>query len=177
MSGKIPCGPPFSRDPVDLVQPAPAAATVPPPVVLREISPLVRPARARVPLLLREAAPGAGRWAQAEELGDGSDALVAAGAGAGLPALRPRRERRRGGVEEVHHRRPGWRDVVAGVPLRLAGVQHDLVSGVANWSKSRFVVDFRNLLFGRDFDLSFSKGYSLMKNFNYEVYFTAKCDT
>ena len=39
-------------------------------------------------------------------------------------------------------------------------------SGVANWSKSRFVVDFRNLLFGRDFDLSFSKGYSLMKFFN-----------
>ena len=40
------------------------------------------------------------------------------------------------------------------------------VSGVANWSKIRFVVDFRNLLFGRDFDLSFSKGYSLMKFFN-----------
>ena len=39
-------------------------------------------------------------------------------------------------------------------------------SGVANWSKIGFVVDFRNLLFGRDFDLSFSKGYSLMKYFN-----------
>ena len=39
-------------------------------------------------------------------------------------------------------------------------------SGVANWSKIRFVVDFRNLLFGRDFDLSFSKGYSLMNFFN-----------
>jgi hypothetical protein len=39
-------------------------------------------------------------------------------------------------------------------------------SGVANWSKIRFVVDFRNLLFGRDFDLSFSKGYSRMKFFN-----------
>ena len=39
-------------------------------------------------------------------------------------------------------------------------------SGVANWSKICFVVDFRNLLFGRDFDLSFSKGYSLMKFFN-----------
>jgi hypothetical protein len=31
---------------------------------------------------------------------------------------------------------------------------------VTIWSKSRFVVDFRNLLFGRDFDLSFSKSYS-----------------
>ena len=39
-------------------------------------------------------------------------------------------------------------------------------SGVTIWSKIRFVVDFRNLLFGRDFDLSFSKGYSLMKFFN-----------
>jgi hypothetical protein len=39
-------------------------------------------------------------------------------------------------------------------------------SGVTIWSKSRFVVDFRNLLFGRDFDLSFSKGYGLMKFFN-----------
>jgi hypothetical protein len=50
-------------------------------------------------------------------------------------------------------------------------------SGVANWSKIGFVVDFRNLLFGRDFDLSFSKDYSLMKIFNYEGHFTAKCDT
>ena len=41
-----------------------------------------------------------------------------------------------------------------------------LGSGVAIWSKSRFAVDFRNLLFGREFDLSFSKGYSLMKLFN-----------
>jgi hypothetical protein len=39
-------------------------------------------------------------------------------------------------------------------------------SGVTIWSKIRFVVDFRNLLFARDFDLSFSKGYSLMKFFN-----------
>jgi hypothetical protein len=39
-------------------------------------------------------------------------------------------------------------------------------SGVTIWSKVPFVVDFRNLLFGRDFDLSFSKGYSLMKIFN-----------
>jgi hypothetical protein len=39
-------------------------------------------------------------------------------------------------------------------------------SGVTIWIKIRFVVDFRNLLFGRDFDLSFSKGYSLMKFFN-----------
>ena len=51
------------------------------------------------------------------------------------------------------------------------------VSGVAHWSKIGFVVDFRNLLFGCDFDLSFSKDYSLMKIFNYEVDFTAKCDT
>ena len=50
-------------------------------------------------------------------------------------------------------------------------------SGVANWSKIGFVVDFRNLLFGCDFDLSFSKDYSLMEIFNYEVDFTAKCDT
>jgi hypothetical protein len=50
-------------------------------------------------------------------------------------------------------------------------------SGVAIWSKIGFVVDFRNLLFGCDFDLSFSKDYSLMKMFNYEVDFTAKCDT
>ena len=50
-------------------------------------------------------------------------------------------------------------------------------SGVTIWSKSRFVVDFRNLLFGCDFDLSFSKGYSLMKISNYEADFTAKCDT
>jgi hypothetical protein len=39
-------------------------------------------------------------------------------------------------------------------------------SGVTIWSEIRFVVDFRNLLFGRDFDLSFSKGYSLMKFLN-----------
>ena len=52
-----------------------------------------------------------------------------------------------------------------------------LASGVTIWSKIRFVVDFRNLLFGRDFDLSFSKGYSLMKIFNYEADFMAKCDT
>ena len=39
-------------------------------------------------------------------------------------------------------------------------------SGVTIWSKIGFVVDFRNLLFGRDFDVSFSKGYSLMKFFN-----------
>ena len=51
------------------------------------------------------------------------------------------------------------------------------VSGVAIWSKIGFVVDFRNLLFGCDFDLSFSKGYSLMKIFNYEADFMAKCDT
>ena len=50
-------------------------------------------------------------------------------------------------------------------------------SGVTIWSKIDFVVDFRNLLFGCDFDLSFSQGYSLMKIFNYEVDFTAKCDT
>ena len=50
-------------------------------------------------------------------------------------------------------------------------------SGVAIWSKIGFVVDFRNLLFGCDFELSFSKDYSLMKIFNYEVDFTAKCDT
>ena len=60
--------------------------------------------------------------------------------------------------------------------LRQVVLPH-LVSGVANWSKIGFVVDFRNLLFGRDFDLSFSKDYSLMKIFNYEVDFTAKCDT
>jgi hypothetical protein len=53
----------------------------------------------------------------------------------------------------------------------------EFLSGVTIWSKSRFVVDFRNLLFGCDSDLSFSKGYSLMKNFNYEANFTAKCDT
>ena len=52
-----------------------------------------------------------------------------------------------------------------------------LVSGVAIWSKIGVVVDFRNLLFGCDFDLSFSKNYSLMKIFNYDVDFTAKCDT
>ena len=51
------------------------------------------------------------------------------------------------------------------------------VSGVTIWSKIDFVVDFRNLLFGGDFDLSFSEGYSLMKIFNYEADFTAKCDT
>jgi hypothetical protein len=39
-------------------------------------------------------------------------------------------------------------------------------SGATIWSKIRFVVDFRNLLFGRDFDLSFSKDYSLMKFVN-----------
>jgi hypothetical protein len=39
-------------------------------------------------------------------------------------------------------------------------------SGVSIWNNICFVVDFRNLLFGRDFDLSFSKGYSLMKFFN-----------
>jgi hypothetical protein len=50
-------------------------------------------------------------------------------------------------------------------------------SGVAIWNKIGFVVDFRNLLFGGDFDLSFSKGYSLMKIFKYEADFTAKCDT
>jgi hypothetical protein len=50
-------------------------------------------------------------------------------------------------------------------------------SGVAIWSKIGFVVDFRNLLLGCDFDLSFSKDYSLMKIFNNEVDFTAKCDT
>jgi hypothetical protein len=50
-------------------------------------------------------------------------------------------------------------------------------SGVTFCSKIDFVVDFRNLLFGRDFDLSFSKGYSLMKIFNHEVDFTAKYDT
>jgi hypothetical protein len=52
-----------------------------------------------------------------------------------------------------------------------------LQSGVANWNEIGFVVDFRNLLFGCDFDLSFSKDDSLMKIFNYEVDFTAKCDT
>ena len=51
-------------------------------------------------------------------------------------------------------------------PHHSVGHQPHPVSGVAIWSKSRFVVDFRNLLFGRDFDLSFSKGYSLMKFFN-----------
>jgi hypothetical protein len=50
-------------------------------------------------------------------------------------------------------------------------------SGVTSWSKICFVVDFRNLLFGCDFDLSFSKGYSLMEIFNYEADFTAKCPT
>jgi hypothetical protein len=50
-------------------------------------------------------------------------------------------------------------------------------SGVTIWSKIDFVVDFRNLLFGCDFDLSFSKSYSLMKIFNYEVDLTAKCHT
>ena len=50
-------------------------------------------------------------------------------------------------------------------------------SGVTIWSKTCFVVDFRNLLFDCDFDLLFSKGYSLMKIFNYEVDFIAKCDT
>ena len=39
-------------------------------------------------------------------------------------------------------------------------------SGVTIWNKIRFVVDFRDMLFGRDFDLSFSKGYSLRKFFN-----------
>ena len=53
----------------------------------------------------------------------------------------------------------------------------DCASGVTIWSKICFVVDFRNLLFGCDFDLSFSKGYSLMEIFNYEADFTAKCDT
>jgi hypothetical protein len=52
-----------------------------------------------------------------------------------------------------------------------------LNSGVTIWSKIGFVVDFRNLLFGCDFDLSFSKNYSLMKIFNYEADFMAKCDT
>jgi hypothetical protein len=61
------------------------------------------------------------------------------------------------------------------VERRLSDHARD--SGVANWSKIGFVVDFRNLLFGRDFALSFSKDYSLMKIFNYEVDFTAKCDT
>ena len=45
------------------------------------------------------------------------------------------------------------------------------------WNKICFVVDFRNLLFGCDFDLSFSQGYSVMKIFNYEADFMAKCDT
>jgi hypothetical protein len=49
--------------------------------------------------------------------------------------------------------------------------------GPAQVSQIGFVVDFRNLLFGCDFDLSFSKGYGLMEIFNYEVDFTAKCDT
>ena len=47
-------------------------------------------------------------------------------------------------------------------PERVARMVR-LVSGVAIWSKIGFVVDFRNLLFGCDFDLSFSKDYSLMK--------------
>jgi hypothetical protein len=53
------------------------------------------------------------------------------------------------------------------IPLLSAGalVARGL-SGVTIWNKIRFVVDFRNLLFGRDFDFSFSKGYSLMKFFN-----------
>ena len=50
-------------------------------------------------------------------------------------------------------------------------------SGVTIWNKICFVVDFRNLLFGCDFDLSFSQGYSLMKIFNYEADFMAKCPT
>jgi hypothetical protein len=58
---------------------------------------------------------------------------------------------------------------------RLPGVRGSL-SGVTIWNKIDFVVDFHNLLFGGDFDLSFSKGYSL-DFFNYEVDFTAKCDT
>ena len=41
------------------------------------------------------------------------------------------------------------------------------MSGVTIWSKIGFVVDFRNLLFGRDFDVAFSKGYSLMKFLGY----------
>ena len=50
--------------------------------------------------------------------------------------------------------------------------------GVTILSEVCFIVDLRNLLFGCDFDLSFSKGYSPMKKiFNYEVDFTAKCDT
>ena len=48
----------------------------------------------------------------------------------------------------------------------VCGNGEPVASGVANWSKIGFVVDFRNLLFGRDFDVSFSKGYSLMKFFN-----------
>ena len=64
--------------------------------------------------------------------------------------------------------------------LKMLGkrdAQGNPASGVTIWSKVCFVVDFRNLLFGCDFDLSFSKDYSLMKIFNYEVDFTAKCDT
>jgi hypothetical protein len=54
------------------------------------------------------------------------------------------------------------------VPLWLscARTPRDRAQVSQIWSKIRFVVYFRNLLFGRDFDLSFSKGYSLMKFFN-----------
>ena len=60
------------------------------------------------------------------------------------------------------------RDVGVAELHRVVHVLPDdhLGSGVTIWSKIGFVVDFRNLLFGRDFDLSFSKGYSLMKFFN-----------
>ena len=55
--------------------------------------------------------------------------------------------------------------------------EREMASGVTIWNKICFVVDFRNLLFGCDFDLSFSQGYSLMKIFNYEADFMAKCPT
>ena len=51
-------------------------------------------------------------------------------------------------------------------PRLLTSRSFSAGSGVTIWSKIGFVVDFRNLLFGRDFDVSFSKGYSLMKFFD-----------
>ena len=77
----------------------------------------------------------------------------------------------------LHHRDRAFQSFNCDHGRHLRQGQRARESGVAIWNKIGFVVDFRNLLFGRDFDLSFSKGYSLMKIFNYEADFTAKCDT
>ena len=48
------------------------------------------------------------------------------------------------------------------------------ISGGTIWSKIRFILDFWNLLFTVDFDLSFSTKHSLMKIFDFEADFIAK---